>query len=75
MGKRQQASHGTPLLKARLAVSITEAASVVGIGRTSMYREIERGTISTVRIGGRRLITIDELRRYVAALEPNERPR
>ena len=39
-----------------------------GISRTSVYRLLGSGDLRSVHIGKRRLITEDELRRYVATL-------
>lgn len=55
-------------LRDRLAYPIPEAAEIIGIGRTTLYREIGLGRIATVAIGRRRLVTRQALEAYVAAL-------
>lgn len=40
----------------RLAYSIKDAATALGISRSTLYRLINTGDLQTLRIGGRRLI-------------------
>ena len=49
-----------------LAVSAAEAGRLIGVDRSTIYRLIERGEIRTCRLGGRRLIEVDELRRLLS---------
>lgn len=49
----------------RLAVSPEEAARLLGIGRTTLYRAIRRKEIRAIKIGGRRLVPVAELRRIL----------
>jgi len=46
----------------QLFVSITEACRSVGVGRTTMYRLFDAGSVETVKIGRRRLVKIASLR-------------
>ena len=46
-----------------LLVSVQEAARMLGIGRTSIYQLINSGELQTMKLGRRRLITIESLRR------------
>jgi excisionase family DNA binding protein len=39
-----------------IAVSINEAAAILGIGRTSIYRLIKEGRLETVKLGRRNLV-------------------
>ena len=49
--------------------SIRAACEVLGgVGRTTLYREIEAGRIKTVHIAGRAFIAQAELERYVAEM-------
>ena len=48
-----------------LAVSIEEAARMLGISRTLLYDEIKAGRIKTKKIGSRTIIEVEELRRYL----------
>ncbi len=56
-------------LQERLLYRIPEAAQLVAISRATFYKEIGRGAIKTVRIGGAVRIAADELRRYVESLK------
>jgi excisionase family DNA binding protein len=53
----------------RLAVSPSEAARLAGIGRTTLYEAIGSGALRSLKMGKRRLITIDALRDWLAAAE------
>jgi DNA binding domain, excisionase family len=53
----------------RLALSPTEAARRIGIGRTHLYSLIKSGALKTVRLGKRRLITLKAIEECLAAHE------
>lgn len=42
------------------------AARRLGISRASLYAVFQRGEIATIKIGGRRLVSADELTRFVS---------
>ncbi|QFT71498.1 helix-turn-helix domain-containing protein [Ruegeria sp. THAF33] len=48
-----------------LAVSPNEAARLCSIGRTTLYAALSSGDLKSVKIGTRRLITIDALRDWL----------
>ncbi len=48
-----------------LLVSIAEATKALSIGRTSVYELIRTGQLETRKMGRRRLITAESLRRLV----------
>ena len=54
-----------------LAVSPNEAARLCSIGRTTLYAALSSGDLKSVKIGTRRLITLDALREW---LRRNESP-
>lgn len=54
-----------------LAVSPNEAARLCSIGRTTLYAALSSGELKSVKIGTRRLITLDALRAW---LKRNEAP-
>ena len=54
-----------------LAVSPNEAARLCSIGRTTLYAALSSGELKSVKIGTRRLITMDALREW---LTKNEAP-
>lgn len=54
-----------------LAVSPNEAARLCSIGRTTLYAALSSGDLKSVKIGTRRLITLDALHDW---LRRNETP-
>jgi excisionase family DNA binding protein len=52
-----------------LAVAPGEAARLTGVGRTTIYEAIGAGTLRSVKIGRRRLITVEALRAWLLAHE------
>jgi excisionase family DNA binding protein len=44
-----------------LAVSVGEAARLAGVSRTMLYQALRSGGLKSVKIGSRRLITIEAL--------------
>ncbi len=54
-----------------LAVSPNEAARLCSIGRTTLYAALSSGELKSIKIGTRRLITMDALRDW---LKRNETP-
>ncbi len=48
-----------------ILVGITEAATMLGLGRSSIYRLINDGKLDPVRLGGRTLIRIADIERLV----------
>ena len=49
----------------KLLVSILEAADVLSVGRTTVYELMDTGQLETRKLGRRRLITAESLRRLV----------
>lgn len=49
----------------KLLVSITDAAKALSLGRTSIYELMRSGQLDTRKMGRRRLITAESLRRLV----------
>ncbi len=48
-----------------IAVSPNEAARLCSIGRTTLYAALSSGELRSVKIGTRRLITIDAIRAWL----------
>ena len=49
--------------------AITEAATILGIGRTNVYTLLKQGQLRSVKIGGRRLIPRQALEQFVHDLQ------
>lgn len=49
----------------RMTLTVTEAAELLGIGRSAAYEACQRGQIPTVRIGRRILIPRSALERFL----------
>jgi excisionase family DNA binding protein len=52
---------------ARISYGVEEAAEAIGLGRSTLYELMRKGTLRFVKVGTRRLIPADALR---ALLEP-----
>ena len=50
---------------ALIAYSVPGAMAATGLPRTTIFQLIQRGQIETRKIGRRRLILADSLRRYI----------
>ena len=53
-----------------LRVDIPEAARILGVSRSRIYLHIRDGSLRSVKEGGRTLLTMTELRAYVARTDP-----
>jgi excisionase family DNA binding protein len=49
-----------------LAVSVGRATHTAGLGRTKLYEALGSGELSSLKIGNRRLILVDDLRNWLA---------
>ena len=64
----QRTSHPPP---DELLVTVEEAARRLALSRTTLYQQIRRGVIPSVRIGHSRRIPVIDLERYVDDLREN----
>lgn len=53
----------------RLAYSINETATVLSLGRTSVYAMIADGRLESFKLGRRTLVKAESVRRLVSGLE------
>ena len=53
------------------ALTVEQAAKVLGVGRNLAYRAVQRGEIPAIRVGGRILVPKGRL---IALLEGDENP-
>ncbi|SRR5258708_4089196 len=60
-------------LEARLAYSFSEVAGLTGTAISTLHKWDRAGRIKTVKIGGRRLMTREELNRLLGATEGEPR--
>ncbi|NPV54872.1 MAG: helix-turn-helix domain-containing protein [Firmicutes bacterium] len=47
------------------ALSPEEVAELLGVSRTTIYREMSRGRLSSMKVGARRLIMLPDLEAYL----------
>jgi len=57
-----------PSTSSTLAVSIPDAAKMVGFSRAKIYREINAGRLPVRKAGHRTLIRVSDLQAYIDAL-------
>lgn len=62
-----------PLPNSRLLVTIAEAATLLSVSRTVLYRMMSEGQIRTIQIGRLRRVPVSALHDFIAAQlrEPN----
>ncbi|MGH6987322.1 MAG: helix-turn-helix domain-containing protein [Caulobacteraceae bacterium] len=49
-----------------LALTIPNACRAIGVGRTWLYEAARRGDLKLIRLGGRTVVPMTELRRLLA---------
>ena len=49
----------------KLAVSVNEAAALIGLGRDLTYRLVMSGEVKSFLVGKRRLVSVAGLREYI----------
>lgn len=49
-------------MQEKILCSINEATKILGIGRTKLYELLNLGTLSSVRIGTRRLVKFESIK-------------
>lgn len=50
-----------------LAVNVCEAARLGGVGRSTIYAEIAKGNLKIRKVGRRTIISMDDLRAWLAS--------
>lgn len=50
-----------------LACSVSDAAKSIGVSRATIYNWMRAGMIDATRVGGRRLVRIESVRRLLEA--------
>lgn len=61
----QTSNSNMPFHAERLAYSVSEAASVTGLGRTTLFALIRDGQLPSRKIGNRRLIRKPDLEQFL----------
>ncbi len=51
-----------------IAVSVSEACRLIGIGRTKFYEAVAHNQIRTRKVGTKTVVEMAELRRFIASL-------
>jgi excisionase family DNA binding protein len=58
----------------RLLYSVSEAARLLGVGRTYMFRLLATGQVESIKVGKLRKIPCDALSRYIDQQRPGQAP-
>ena len=66
------ANQTPPAGGSRLLYSVAEAASLLGVGRTYMFRLIATGEVESIKVGKLRKIPHDALGRYIDQQRPGQ---
>jgi excisionase family DNA binding protein len=67
--KKDKTMKTTPPATEPLRVDVPEAARIIGVSRTRLYKHMKEGNIRSIKDGGRTLFTMAELRAFVARSE------
>jgi excisionase family DNA binding protein len=51
----------TPQTTECFAFRVNDAANLIGWSRSNLYKQMKRGTLRTVKVGGRRLVPRDAI--------------
>jgi excisionase family DNA binding protein len=57
----------------RLALSMPEAAIAIGVSRAYLYGLLAAGDLRTFKLGRRRMVSVESLRKLIATRERAER--
>jgi excisionase family DNA binding protein len=52
-------------LEGRLTLTVAEVAEATGLHQRTVRRHIDQGRLKSVLVGGRRLVKVDDLRRFI----------
>ncbi len=55
-----------------LLIGVETAATVLGVKRSKLYELIAIGSLKSVKVGARRLISSEALREFVSSLEADQ---
>jgi excisionase family DNA binding protein len=58
-----------PVNQARRAYRPEEVGDLLGVSRSTVYRLMGEGVLESVKVGGARRVTDEQLDRYLASLE------
>lgn len=56
-------------LSQRITISVDEAMSATGIGKTMLYELLNDGSLRSIKLGKRRLIIVESLHELIANME------
>ena len=50
-------------------ISVTETSKRLGIGVWAVYQQMNKGALKTIKLGGRRLVSVNTLNEFIRSLE------
>ena len=56
----------------KMLVTVSEAAALLGVGRSFAYELVQRGDLPSVKLGRARRVPVAEVRRYIERLREDE---
>lgn len=57
----------TPATEQRRAYKVEEVAELLGLSRNTVFRLLKAGDLKSIKVGGSRRITVEQLDAYLAA--------
>lgn len=68
LGDHERESNPRDIPTLAIGTSVQNAASAVGVSRSTLYAAIAAGALPAKKVGGRTIILIDDLREWVRGL-------
>ena len=56
-------------LNQRITISVADAMSATGLGKTSMYELLNDGSIRSFKVGKKRLVILESIHEWIANME------
>jgi excisionase family DNA binding protein len=66
--ERRAETKGSPNIAQRLAVSVLEAAKMIGVGRSTVCKLVKQKVLPSKKLGNRRLILVADIEAFLHGL-------
>jgi excisionase family DNA binding protein len=56
-------------LNQRITISVDEAMSAIGVGKTLLYELLNDGSLRSIKVGKKRLVIVESIHEWIANME------